>query len=533
MFSAFFALAVQSPSRQLSFRKAVVVHVVILAAASLALIKTTNHPGEGSALFGTIALIVGIVEGATLLGWRLTQLPKSQALEFLLVSPLRPRRLFVAEALVGMSRLALVTLCGLPILVWLISRGFLDPLDMAPLLIMPLTWGAITGLGLSVWAYEPVGVRRWGERFMIALVVLYLAIGVLAGENLKAWLAWLPDEGQLLVMNAFLAIHRYNPFQLIAYWMQNDIKLSIEPVCWLQAAAMVVLLVLLTRCACRLQGHFRELHYQPHLDPTSLRRPPMTDRPLSWWSTRRVMRYSGRINFWLIGGFSILYSLYSIAGAHWPAWLGKAVFLICDNLGGLGGLATALVLLAAVPAAFQYGLWDSNAQDRCRRLELLLLAPLRPHDYWDAASAAAWKRGRGYFGVACLLWSAAWLSDQADSMQIIAALASGVLLWGLYFALGFRAFSRGLQANGLGMSLTLGLPILAYGLFKVGWPTVAALIPPAGVQLAMRQPADWQWLLGPVLTGTVALIVSRYGLAHCDRELRLWYEAHHGSKVMT
>ena len=48
-------------------------------------------------------------------GWRLTQLPKSQALEFLLVSPLRPRRLLFAEALVGLAQLGLVTLSGLPV----------------------------------------------------------------------------------------------------------------------------------------------------------------------------------------------------------------------------------------------------------------------------------------------------------------------------------------------------------------------------------------------------------------------------------
>jgi hypothetical protein len=532
MFSAFFALAAQSPGRQLSFRKAVVVHLMILAAASLPFVNACP-PGQFSAIFGTILLIVGIVEGATLLGWRLTQLPKSQALEFLLVSPLRPRRLFMAEALVGMSRLALVTLSGLPIFVWLISRGCLDPLDVGPLQIMPFTWGAITGLGLAVWAYEPVAVRRWGERVLIGLVILYLAIGVLAGEHLKAWLAWLPEDGQRMVLNAFLAFHRYNPFQLIAYWMQNDVSMSIEPICWLQASAMAVLLGLMFRCGCRLQGHFHELHYQPHIDPASFRRPPMSDKPLSWWATRRVMRYSGRINFWLIGGFGLLYSLYSIAGNHWPAWMGKAVFLICDNLGGLGGLASALVLLAAVPAAFQYGLWDSSNQDRCRRLELLLLAPLRPTDYWEGACAAAWKRGRGYFGVACLLWSAAWLSGQADLVQVLAALASGVLLWGLYFALGFRAFSRGMQANGLGMTLTLGLPIVAYALVKVGWPMLAALLAPASVQLAMHQPADWAWLAGPMLTGTLALIVARYGLNHCDKELRLWYAANHGAKVMT
>ena len=39
---------------------------------------------------GNVLLVLGIVEGALLIGWRLAQLPKSQALEFLLVSPLRP-----------------------------------------------------------------------------------------------------------------------------------------------------------------------------------------------------------------------------------------------------------------------------------------------------------------------------------------------------------------------------------------------------------------------------------------------------------
>jgi hypothetical protein len=34
---------------------------------------------------GHILLVAGVVEGATLIGWRLTQLPRSQALDFLLV----------------------------------------------------------------------------------------------------------------------------------------------------------------------------------------------------------------------------------------------------------------------------------------------------------------------------------------------------------------------------------------------------------------------------------------------------------------
>src|SRR5262249_19599835 len=157
------------------------------------------------------------VEGALLLGWRLTQLPRSQALEFLLVSPLRPPRVFLAEALVGVCRLALVTLAGLPVLALLAADGFLDTADLAPLLVVPRTWGALTGLGLAAWAYEPVAVRRWGERLMVGLVLLYLVVGMLAGEHLKNWLAVLPEDVGLFFLNSFEAFHRYNPFAVLQH----------------------------------------------------------------------------------------------------------------------------------------------------------------------------------------------------------------------------------------------------------------------------------------------------------------------------
>src|SRR5205823_11813814 len=116
------------------------------------------------------------------------------------------------------------------------------------------------------------------------------------------------------------------------------------------------------------------------------------ERPLSWWAVRRVTEYSGRINLWLAAGFGVVYALFTVAGPHWPAWLGRKAFEVFDDMGGIPGLSTALVVLSAVPAAFQYGLWDSNAQNRCRRLELLLLTHLDGSDYWHAAPAAAWWR---------------------------------------------------------------------------------------------------------------------------------------------
>ena len=126
-----------------------------------------HHPENSGPVTGYALLTAGITEGAVLLGWRLTQLPKSQALEFLFVSPLRPWRLFVAEAVVGLCRLALITLCGLPVLVVMAVAGFLDLIDLGPFLIMPLSWGALTGLGLIAWAYEARVVRRWTERVLL------------------------------------------------------------------------------------------------------------------------------------------------------------------------------------------------------------------------------------------------------------------------------------------------------------------------------------------------------------------------------
>src|SRR5262249_60037960 len=96
------------------------------------------------------------------------------------------------------------------------------------------------------------------------------------------------------------------------------------------------------------------------------------------------------------------------AGEAWPAWLSRQVFGIVDQWGGVPAVATGLVLLAAVPAAFQYGLWDASAADRCRRLELLLLTDLDGRDYWLAAAAAAWRRRRGYFAGAAGAGAAAW-----------------------------------------------------------------------------------------------------------------------------
>jgi hypothetical protein len=531
MLYPFFALAAQSPTRQAAFRRVGTAHLSLLLGGVW--VMYGQRPGASGSLLGHLLLVAGIVEGAVLVGWRLTQLPKSQALEFLLASPLRPRRVLLAEALVGLTQLALVTLAGLPVLLLLVCDGRLDPLDPLPLLVMPFTWGAVTGLALTVWAYEPKAVRRWGECLSLGLIVLYLVVGVLAGEHLRTWLAVLPEPLGLHVLRGFAAFHTHNPFGVLRWWLENNTEVAWQRTCGLQAAALLAAGLLLARAAGRLQGHFHDLHYQPLRLRDAVRRPHVGDRPLTWWAVKRVSRYSGRINLWLAGGFGLLYALYTVAGPHWPSWLGQRVFQMCDAVGGAAGLATGLVLLAAVPAAFQYGLWDSNAQDRCRRLELLLLTGLRPDDYWNAAAAAAWKRGRGYFAVALLLWGATLAAGRMSAGQAGLAVGSAVLLWGLYFALGFRAFSRGHQANGLGMLLTVGLPLGAFALASLGWPVLGELLPPGMVYRAGAGRASALWLAGPVLVAGLTLAVARRALFSCDAELRRWYERHHGRKVMS
>jgi hypothetical protein len=527
----FFTLAAQSPTCQRTFRRLVGLHLLVLGGACWSL--SFQPVGRPALVLGHLALVMGIVEGALLIGWRLTQLPRSQALEFLLVSPQRPRQLLLAEALVGLAQLYLVTLAGLPVLLLLVADGRITPIDPLPLLLMPFTWGAITGLGLTVWAYEPRHVRRWAERIMLGFVLVYLVVGVLAAENLMQWLAFLPDERRIIVLRSFIALHTHNPFGTLSYWLENGAGLAGERVLGLEAGALLILMLLPVRAAGHLQAHFHERHYQPVRDVSREHRCRIDDRPLTWWAVRRVTEYSGRINFWLAGGFGLLYAMYILAGTRWPSWLGQGVFQLCDQFVGIAGLTTGLVVLSAVPAAFQYGLWDSNAQDRCRRLELLLLTQLEAGDFWHAAVTAAWRRGRGYLGVALLLWIAAVVAGRIQVAQFGIALASALLLWSLYFVLGFRAFTRGIQASGLGLGLTLGLPLTAFVLTRWGGSVLGALTPP-GMVYSAHTPADsLSWLAGPVLLGGLTLVCAKSSLRSGDALLRRWYDQHHGSKVMS
>src|SRR5262245_58761606 len=216
MSRAFLTLAMTSPERQTAFRRMVGFHTLLLAGIGVGVHLLPSVP---LANLGHVLVIAGIIEGAFLIGWRLVQIPKSQALEFLLVSPLQPRRVFLAEALAGLGRLALVTLAGLPVLLLMTMAGKLYLSDLPTMLVIPFLWGGITGIGLTTWAYEHLRIRRWGERVMIVGIVVYLVIGVLAAERLSAWLALLPWRVGEFLYRVIFVFAQYNPFGLLEYWL--------------------------------------------------------------------------------------------------------------------------------------------------------------------------------------------------------------------------------------------------------------------------------------------------------------------------
>jgi hypothetical protein len=526
MLSSFLHLASASPTRRRAFRHLAAAHVAIF----LFLIAGSFLAGAGPSRLGlgNSLLIAGIVEGALLIGWRLTQLPKSQALEFLLVTQMQPSRFLLAEAVVAMWRFLLVTATGVPFVAFLWITGALSGFDALTLLALPLAWGLATGLGLAAWAYEPLEVRVWGERLMLAGVLVYLVVGVMVGENLPRWLQLFPKQLSDWMLGTLLAFHEYNPFGAMRAAMLESSAAVWSQVALAMLAGMMIAGFGLYRASSRLLAHFHDLHYRPALLNDDRPRPQVGNRPLSWWAVKRVGNYSGRINLWLAAGFTLAYAAFLLAGPTWPRWLGRNVFLTFETMGGIPMLTTALVMLAAVPAAFQYGLWDHNAQDRCRRLELLLLTDLDGRAYWEAAFAAAWRRGRGYFGLAGVLWAVGWWTGIFTFGQALTAAAAGVVVWGLYFALGFWSFSRGAQANTLGIGLTLAAPVATFVAYRLGLDNLATWLPPGSIYFAGTAPL---WAVGPLALGLFALFIGRFSLGHCDASLRHWYNRNHGLKV--
>jgi hypothetical protein len=528
MLRPFFEVAMQAPVRQLNFRRMAVGHVLFLAI--LASLTAASGTGAALTIFNYVLLALGMIEGSALIGWRLTQLPKSQALEFLLVSPVQPKRLFLAEALVGALRFAWVWLAGLPIFTGLQLIGTIEFSDLWPLVVLPFLWGLAVALALTAWIYEPLLIRRIGELLSLLGVLAYLVVGVLAGENLVLWLQSLPPRLGQFIYDCVIFLHTMNPFGVVRYWFAADSIpwIAQERIHWLCGVGAIAALGMMVRAAFRLRGHFQERHYKPLSLSEDAKRAPIGDDPLSWWAVKRVMEYSGRINLWLASGFALTYAAFLIAGDHWPAWMGRLVFQIFEMWGGAPTVATALAVMAAVPAVFQFGLWDATTQDRCKRLELLLLTDLTGQDYWLASLTAAWKRGRGYLSAAAVLWLALGISGRATPVEALASMLGGLVLWAVSFAVGFRAFATGHQSSGIASLITLGFPLMLFGMLRLNWITVAGLIPTALPYMPATHGVTPSWALGCIAALSLTTWLTRLGLQNCDRDLRLWYDANQG-----
>jgi hypothetical protein len=530
MLAPFFRVAMAAPGRQLSFRRLAVGHAVVLAL--LATLLHTSNTLSTQSLVANILLVMGMVEGAAIIGWRLTQLPKSLALEFILTSPIQPRRLFAAELLVGVSRFLFVQLAGLPALLSLVSANIFEPMDLCVLLGMPIVWGIITGVLLTTWIYESQLVRRVGEGLGLIGVLVYLVVGVLAGEHLRTWLEQLPDTLGRILFHSVLYVHTMNPFGIVRYWFEAD---RINAVAWgrfcdLHVFALLIFSLATLRAAVRLRGHFHDRHYRPIDSSRGELTHQIGERPLSWWAVRRVMEYSGRVNLWLANGFALVYAAYVVLGDGWPPWLGRVVFHLFEQWGGVPMVSTALVTLAAVPAVYQFGLWDPTVQSRCMRLELLLLTELSGRDYAHASFSAAWRRGRGYFVGALALWCAMAFAGHVTWLDAVAAAVGAIVFWAMAFMIGFRGFASGGSTNGVASIFVLGLPLVVAFMWKSGFTNAASVLPTCLMFVPMKQGITWPWGIGVGVWACVTIGVLRLGLARCETKLRAWYDANQGQK---
>src|SRR5262245_55280842 len=187
MLLTFLCHAMRSRERQFALRRLAIAQILIASLCAWLI-----WGDDRRILAGSVLLVTGIVQGAILVGWRLSQIPKCQGLELLLGSPVRPAMTFIGEAFSALGLLTLVTSAGFPSLWILAVTGRIDSVDLILLVLMPLTWGALTGIGLATWAYEPPTVRTWGERVVLAMVIFYLAVGLMAGEHIRTWVLALP-----------------------------------------------------------------------------------------------------------------------------------------------------------------------------------------------------------------------------------------------------------------------------------------------------------------------------------------------------
>lgn len=530
MIGPFFESAGRSVSRQATFRQMVGVHLLVVGVAVLAMsLGIVRNPVH---LFGFTLLIAGVVEGALMIGWRLTQWPKSKALELLMISPLTPRWAMIGEQMVGLTLLLFVVLSATPMLAFAVNRGWLTRTEAIALASLAVTWGCVTGFGLVWWAYEPKSVRKLGEKIMLIGVIGYLIVGGLMAENTFGLMQkYLPLSVSDSIWWSFRMFHEDTPFAMVYRLGLNRDPNLWKPWLGLEILGIALIIGFNFRAAFRLRGHYLDRHYSPFVDESGGNRGTIGEHPLAWHAVRRVSEYAGRINLWLAMGASVLYAVYLIAGDRWPTWMGRGVFQAFETLGGPAGLATVLVLLAGVPAAYQYGLWDSSIPERCKKLELLLLTNLKVRDYFWASFKASWHRGRGYLLAAGILIGAAWWAGRCTTAGTIAGIISAFILLTLYGAVGFRFLAQSTGGTAVGFLLSLGLPLMNWTLGSFGRKDLAAVLPPGLLYFSLNDGGFTpQMAFAAAATLAMAGFLTLRSLQNFDKELRAWYGTNLGKR---
>ena len=101
-------------------------------------------------------------------------------------------------------------------------------------------------------------------------MVVYLLVGVLAGENLRLWLTWLPDSARWWALEAFARAHTDNPFAVLQYWLgpQRSADVALDRAVGLELLAVGAVGLVALRGAARLRGHFHDRHYRPLTEVT-------------------------------------------------------------------------------------------------------------------------------------------------------------------------------------------------------------------------------------------------------------------------
>lgn len=532
-------------SRQLRLLAILTVAVTAgIVAAQLLAAADNAHPREIIARLAKAQLLIGIVTGGCLMGWRLAQLPKSRALEFTLMAPGSDWELIGGEAFSAALRTFVVLSAPLPILLVAYGAGWIGATQAAAIYAVPIAAGCLTGLGLAVAAYEPPWVRKLIERLLLFVILAYLVFCGLLGATFVPWISQQWAEWQLTsntMSTALAVIAALNPFGLV-----NDVAQRPELVGAVRVAAVVLLLLTLSlACLCRLvrrlRPHQYEENYERQFDGRAYRQ-SVGNRPLSWWTARRVSRFKGNINLYLAWATIGLYSSWLVLADRWPPWLATQLLWTIESYGGGALLAAAAVQLAVVPTAFLNGLWDSNEQQRARRLELLLVTPLAAHHYLAASVTAAWGRGRGYVLALLVLWAAALQSGRIDATTMITLLAVAGIYFLLSFAVMFRFFARTDGDNDVtirGIFWSIGLPLLTVALYQSGAWAMFAASPLGAVYLLTLPETARHELLGASLTTltqvtwaaqafylTLSAVLLRRALSCFDRDIRDWFAGH-------